>query len=120
MIKLFLWNFRDFVGFIIIFFSPDFRPVFVCQAWPVDRVGRPHQRSQSTDPVDRRARIRARWLQPWPVDRVGRPTESSLLSVCFGRPGGRPVAATFENSNVGRSTGPVDRQGKTGNILLNG
>jgi len=38
------------------------------------------------------------------VDRPGRPTESSLLSVCLGRPGGRPVAVNGQNMTVGRST----------------
>ena len=44
------------------------------------------------------------------VDRQGRPGLRAELSVCLGRPGGRPVAANGQNLTVGRSTGPVDRQ----------
>jgi len=108
MIKLFLWNFRDFVGFIIIFFPQISDLIFVCQAWPVDWYGRPHQRSQSTVPVDWRARIRARRLTLHPVDRSGRPTESCLLSGIFGRP--RRSTGSHNGSKFDRWA--VDRPGR--------
>ena len=97
MIKLFLCIFRDFMGI--------FKTLKTKFFWPrtaAARLGR------STVAVDRRARIRARWLPHKPVDRTvdrlragcsrvapGRPARELLLSGSgAGRPSGRPVAAS--------------------------
>ena len=66
MIKLFFGNFRDFMGIYWIIKTLVFLPSFCCcQARSVDRT-----KSRPTVAVDRRARIRARWLSIGPADRT--------------------------------------------------
>ena len=70
MLKLILWIFRDFMGIYWIINTLFF--------WPrtaAARLGRSTERStvpssRSTLAIDRRARIRARWLPHEPIDRT--------------------------------------------------
>ena len=67
----------------------------------VDRVGRPTCTDQCT------------FGRHGTVDRQGRPGLRAELSVCLGRPGGRPVAGNGQNLTVGRLTGR-----STGSVFL--
>jgi len=110
MLKLFLWNFRDFVGFIKILFY-----------WISDLTGRPAVYRQSTEPVsgwsgrpDQSTEVLAECTYPCAclsVDRDStgsRPDVCSLLSVFF-QSTGRSTGILFWVSVRHQSTGPVDR-----------
>ena len=123
MIKLFLWNFRRFMGFFRIILNPVFWPRTMLPGSgsrpgrstdvhktctlgqplglvdrAVDRLQVPHSRVGAVDrSVDRKA-----WAVDW--------TDSICSLDWNGRPGGRPLASNGQIFNHWRSTGPVDRQ----------
>ena len=75
--------------------------------WLTGQVGRPCSRPNQwpVDPeVDRRAQSCARLAAQWDGRPAGRPDQRAVLSVLFGRPGGRPSVANDQNPTVGRST----------------
>ena len=104
MIKLFLVIFRKDKRIFRIFFNSISDPGLCWQAGrstlTVDRT-----KGRSTHRVDRRAQTYARLAGTNPVDRTGRPGLRAVLSVCLGRPGGRPVLPNGHISDRWRSTG---------------
>ena len=77
-----------------------------------DRPGRPtarvdRTRGRSTLGVDRRAQACARLAATGTVDRQGRPDLRAELSVCLGRPGGRPGCPNGHISDRWRSAGSL-------------
>ena len=86
MIKLFLWNFRSFMGFFRIFLTLVFLSQNrTCQALAVDRAGRP---------------------DPESVDRTGRPmcTKRARLVCHLGRSTERSTDCKHPTLGLGRST----------------
>ena len=98
LLNLFLWIFRDFMGFYqsqnTKFSIPKMSCSDFCRSTgPVDRA-----RSRSTELVDRRAQNVHASLAGGPVDRIGQPPESfcSLESPCRpGRSTGRELCSLF-------------------------
>ena len=110
MIKLFLCNFTSFYGFIRICFYPIFLTITAAA-----RLGR--STGRSTVAVDRRARIRARWLTHKPVDRTVDRLRAGCSRVAPGRPSGRKgqraVALCIWVRSTARSTGSCQRSNVT-------
>ena len=73
-----------------------------------DRPGRSTARRPNQGPVDpavdRRAQPCARLADTRDGRPAGQPYQRAVLSVLFGRPGGRPSVANGQNVTVGRST----------------